>query len=121
MVNIVERNTIHLLHITDTGKSIRSRQDILDIILGHEYKNIAGIAIDKDCFHPDFFRLKTGMAGEILQMFVNYQTKVAIIGDLAKYTTISASLRDFIVESNRGNQIFFVSNIEEAFGYFSRS
>jgi len=37
---------------------------------------------------------------------------LAIIGDFAKYE--SKSLHDFIRESNKGNRIFFLSNIEDA-------
>ena len=46
--------------------------------------------------------------GEVLQKFVNYQTKVAIYGDYTKYT--SKPLKDFMYESNKGNNIFFCSN-----------
>jgi len=38
--------------------------------------------------------------------------KLAIVGDFSKYQ--SKSLQEFIGESNRGNRVFFVSNIEEA-------
>ena len=50
--------------------------------------------------------------GGDLQKFVNYQTKVAIYGDYTKYT--SKSLKDFMYESNKGNNIFFVATKEEA-------
>ena len=43
---------------------------------------------------------------------VNYDTKVAIYGDYSKYT--SKPLKDFIYESNEGNDFYFVSTKEEA-------
>ena len=58
--------------------------------------------------HPDFFRLHTGLAGEILQKFSTYGFKLAIVGDFSKYKSIS--LQDFIHESNQGNRVFFVEN-----------
>jgi hypothetical protein len=61
---------------------------------------------------PSFFDLKTGIAGEILQKFVNYNFKIAIIGDFSKYQ--SNVLKDFIYESNRQGEINFVTSIEEA-------
>ena len=54
----------------------------------------------------------SGLAGEILQKFVNYRLKVAIVGDYSRYT--SKPLHDFIRESNRGRDVFFVSTIEDA-------
>ena len=38
--------------------------------------------------------------------------KVAIVGDYSRYT--SKPLHDFIRESNRGRDVFFVSSIEDA-------
>ena len=60
----------------------------------------------------DFFILSSGLAGEVLQKFVNYGMKVAIVGDYSRYT--SKPLQDFIRESNRGKTVFFVSSESEA-------
>ena len=60
----------------------------------------------------DFFVLSTGVAGEILQKFTNYQVKLAIFGDYTKYT--SNPLLDFIYESNKGDHILFVATEDEA-------
>ncbi|WP_369800389.1 DUF4180 domain-containing protein [Xenorhabdus sp. KJ12.1] len=54
------------------------------MILSHECRNIAG------------FILKTEIAGEILQAFVNYRVKIAILRDITKCPHISTSLRDFV-------------------------
>ncbi len=51
------------------------------------------------------------MAGEILQKFINYHIRVAIYGDYSQYT--GKPLKDFIYESNNGNNFFFVSTKEE--------
>ena len=53
-----------------------------------------------------------GLAGEILQKFVNYQVKMAVYGDFSRYT--SKPLRDFIYESNQGEHFWFVPTREEA-------
>ena len=61
---------------------------------------------------PDFFDLKNGIAGEILQKFSTYRVRLAIVGDFSKYT--SKSLNDFIFESNKGKHINFVTSTIEA-------
>jgi hypothetical protein len=38
-----------------------------------------GLVIDEKDLSPDFFDLKTGLAGQVLQKFVNYRTKLAVI------------------------------------------
>lgn len=70
------------------------------------------IAINKEALAGDFFVLSTRIAGEILQKFVNYRFRLAIVGDFSGYT--SKPLKDFIYESNRGRDIFFVSSEEDA-------
>ena len=72
------------------------------------------LIIPKECFPPEFFRLSTGLAGEILQKWTNYQSQGAIYGDFTQETAASKPLRDFIKESNRGNTVFFVPAQQEA-------
>ena len=62
------------------------------------------IIIHKSLISEDFFDLKTRLAGDILQKFINYKVKIAIVGDFSMYT--SKSLKDFIYECNKGNDIF---------------
>ena len=80
-------------------------QSALDWIMTAKYE--AGtnlLAADKDAVTEDFFILSKGLAGEILQKFINYRAKIAIFGDFSKYT--SKPLQDFIYESNKGRDIF---------------
>ncbi|MGG1948193.1 DUF4180 domain-containing protein [Trinickia sp. NRRL B-1857] len=109
---LIERDSTRIVHITGSNARIETRQDALDAVFSHGHTDLAGIAIDQACLHPDFFELKTGVAGEILQMFVNYRTAVAIVGVFSHYE--SDSLRDFIVESNRGRHVFFAADIDDA-------
>lgn len=70
------------------------------------------IALNKSAIIEDFFILSSGLAGEILQKFVNYGIKFAIYGNYSKYT--SKPLQDFIYESNQGKDVFFVATEDEA-------
>jgi hypothetical protein len=44
---------------------------------------------------------------------VNYRLMFAIVGDVSTYVAASDALRDFVVECNRGREVFFVSDIAE--------
>lgn len=70
------------------------------------------IVVNKAQIGEDFFDLSTKLAGEILQKMINYQVKIAIVGDFSGYT--SKSLQDFIRECNRGQDIFFVPDEQQA-------
>jgi hypothetical protein len=92
---------------------IKDTQSALDLIASAQYETDCDkLIIDKSCVADDFFVLSTGIAGEILQKFINYRKKVAILGDYSEYT--SKALRDFIYESNNGNSIYFLQTIDEA-------
>jgi hypothetical protein len=82
----------------------------------HECQNIA---INKEAITEDFFKLSTGIAGEIAQKFVNYRHRLAIIGDFSGYT--SKSLRDYMYECNRGRHLYFVDSEEAAIEKLGRA
>ncbi|MFF2529808.1 DUF4180 domain-containing protein [Brevibacillus sp. NPDC058079] len=88
-------------------------QSALDLIATVHYEADSNlIIINKSLINESFFDLKTRLAGEILQKFINYRVKVAIVGDFSVYT--SKSLKDFIYESNNGKDIFFLPTEEQA-------
>lgn len=92
---------------------IKDVQSAIDFMMTVKYEtNCEKIALNKEAVVEDFFILSKGIAGEILQKFINYQVKFAIYGDFSKYT--SKPLKDFIYESNHGKDIFFVENEEQA-------
>lgn len=85
---------------------IASPQDAMDLIATARYETGCGaLILPKETLSEDFFRLSTGLAGEVLQKFVNYGMRVALVGDFSHYT--SKPLQDFIRESNRGKTVFF--------------
>ncbi len=110
---IIRNNGIAVAVIQSDEQIIIDTQSALDLIATIDYNDDCHrVAINKDAIIEDFFRLSSGIAGEILQKFVTYSKKIAIIGDFSKYT--SKPLRDFIYECNQGNSIFFVPDEQTA-------
>lgn len=102
-----------IVYVTSDDILILNTQSALDLIASISYTTYCNnIILDKKCVCEDFFDLSTGTAGEILQKFINYNIRIAIVGDYSHYT--SKHLHDFLYESNKGNHIFFTSSIEEA-------
>lgn len=101
-----------IAEITSDSETIRTTEDLLDILADAGYNGSTGLIVHSATLSNDFFDLRTGLAGEILQKFSNYRMKLAIIGD---FTDIkSKSLRDFIRESNTRGTINFVASPGEA-------
>lgn len=97
-----------IAELVEPGLTISNAGDMLDIIAEIGMNGCRNIMIYESDLHPDFFRLSTGIAGEILQKFSNYRARLAIVGDFTRYS--SKSLQDFIRECNRGNMVFFVDS-----------
>ncbi|MEI4830249.1 DUF4180 domain-containing protein [Bacillus sp. FJAT-53711] len=88
-------------------------QSALDLMATVQYEvGCNRIVINKALLSESFFNLKTRLAGEILQKFINYRVKVAIIGDFSAYS--SQSLKDFIYECNNGNDVFYLPTEQQA-------
>jgi hypothetical protein len=109
---IIEKGT-YIAVVSSDDVIINDVQSALDLIMTVKYDTGAErIVINKGAVAEEFFILSSGLAGEILQKFINYHVKFAVYGDYSKYT--SKPLRDFIYESNCRKDIFFVSTKDEA-------
>lgn len=92
---------------------IAHAEDGADLMANMYYQGFDGLILNAKNFSDDFFNLKTGLAGEILQKFSNHQMRLIIIGDFKEHK--SQSLNAFILESNKGKLVNFVQSIDEAF------
>ena len=107
--------------VIDGGENLfADAASTLDLIATIGYVHgAARIAAPRESVAPAFFRLATGLAGEVLQKFVNYHVKLALFGDFSIYQ--SGPLRDFMRESNAGRDIFFVPTEDEAVERLSKA
>ena len=88
---------------------LRSTEDGLELLGNLYYQGFDKIIIHEKNITPEFFDLRTKIAGEILQKFAQYQMPLIIVGDFSKYQ--SKSLNDFIFESNKSQQINFIKDL----------
>lgn len=114
-----EKNKIACAVVQSEGIVISDTQSAIDLLMTAKYEvGTQNIVIDKNLITEKFFILSSGLAGEILQKYINYGGRIAIFGDYTHYT--SKPLHDFIYESNRGNDVFFVSTKAEAVDMLTR-
>ena len=110
---IVTKNDISIAVIRSDEIILDCTQSALDLIATVGFCDGCDcVAVNKEAIAEDFFILSTGLAGDILQKFVNYAKKLAVIGDFSAYT--SEPLKDFMYESNKGNAVFFVPGEAQA-------
>lgn len=111
-------NDIKIAEVVSDEMIIQSPQDRLDLMGDIYYQGFDKVIIYEKDITPDFFDLKTKIAGEILQKFSNYRIGLAIVGNFSKYE--SHSMKDFIFESNKTRHVNFVETLEDALKNFSK-
>jgi hypothetical protein len=103
---------LRVLALPAEGPIIAGERDATDLI-GEAFSGQAGlVAIPLARLSPDFLALSTRLAGDVLQKFVTYGLRVAILGDVSRAVEASDSLRDFVRESNRGQWVWFLNDLE---------
>lgn len=112
-INLIKNNNVEIAYVSNSEIIIKDAQSALDFMMTVKYETwCSNIILNKSAICEEFFQLSTKLAGEILQKFINYHMKIAIIGDFSIYS--SKSLKDFIYESNKGKDIFFLKDKNEA-------
>lgn len=109
-------NGIKVAEVLSDQMVIRDAEDGMELLGNLYYQDFDKIIVHARNITPDFFDLKTGIAGEVLQKFSNYRVRLAIVGDFSGYE--SGSLNDFMFESNRHGQVSFVASTAVALDKF---
>ncbi|MDT3427726.1 hypothetical protein J2Z22_003302 [Paenibacillus forsythiae] len=111
-VIVDRRNDSKVAVISSDNLIIDSVNDALDLMVTARYHGCDKMLLRKESITEDFFELRTGLAGEILQKYINYNMIFAIVGDFGGYH--SKSLNDFIYECNQGTKVQFKRTEAEA-------
>ncbi len=117
-LNTSEVGKERVAEVLEDGIVIRSVRDALDLLATASYQEGATclMLFDKNVL-PEFFDLRTGVAGEILQKYTNHGMKIVLIGDFVSLE--SRSFRAFVLESNRGKQVAFVPDRAAALAHIA--
>src|ERR1700744_2738066 len=74
------------------GAQLHEERDALDLVGAGISAGATWVAIPVARLDPRFFRLRSGLAGAMLQKLVQYQRRVAIVGDISEYVAASTAL-----------------------------
>ena len=97
--------------LSDT-ENINSERDILDLMGFFGEVGVSLLLISEGVLDSDFFDLSTGLAGEISLKLSMYRVKTAIVADIKSVR--SQPFRDWAGECNRGSEIRFCADHDEA-------
>jgi Domain of unknown function (DUF4180) len=95
------------------GAKLRTDRDALDLVADVIHHGAEMILVPVERLDDGFFQLRTGVAGEIIQKFMNYRLRVVILGNISRHVDGSPTFRSFVYESNRGAHVWFMPNVDE--------
>jgi Domain of unknown function (DUF4180) len=110
---LTEVHGVAVLECAADGPNLQRESDAVDLIGDALGRGADLVAVPVERLTDEFFALSTGLAGAVTQKFVNYRLRLAIVGDISEYSANSGALRDFVRETNRGRQLWFVATQEE--------
>jgi hypothetical protein len=108
---VEERAGVQVLMCDPSGPRIATVDDALDLI-GATYLGAEMVAVPAARLDERFFSLSTRLAGEIMQKFVNYRLRLAIVGDITEHLETSPALQALVRESNKSDHIWFVPDLK---------
>ncbi|WP_340374201.1 DUF4180 domain-containing protein [Streptomyces sp. SS7] len=106
-------HTTRVLRCAPEGPALDGERAALDLIgdaMGHDAELVV---VPAERCGEEFFRLRSGVAGAVVQKFANYRLRLAVVGDISRHLADSSALRDFVYEANRGRQLWFVADEDE--------
>jgi Domain of unknown function (DUF4180) len=113
MADLVElRGGVPVLVRAADGPVVATEQDALDLV-GAALGQAEVVAVAADRLDDRFFALDSGLAGAVMQKFVNYRLRLVLAGDIARHLEASGALRALVAESNRGRHVWFVADLDE--------
>jgi hypothetical protein len=108
---VEERSGVQVLMCDPAGPKVATTQDALDLI-GAVFLGAEMVAVPVERLDEQFFSLGTRFAGEVMQKFVNYRLRLAVVGDISRHLEASSALRALVHESNRSDHIWFVPDVD---------
>ncbi|MGL4106678.1 DUF4180 domain-containing protein [Clostridium sp. LP20] len=108
---IVEKENKKYIMYEGDEKKISTEDDVIDIVSTSFEHDTGLIIINSKALSEDFFNLRTGLAGVMLQKFINYHIKFVILLDNKE--DLSLRFKELVGEANRGNEFRVVADIAE--------
>jgi len=107
------RHGVRVLLLPDDGPPIATETDATDVV-GEAYGGEAEVvAVPVTRLTPEFTRLASGVAGAIVQKFVNYRLRLVVVGSLDHLGESTGPVADWVREANRGRELWFVADLDE--------
>lgn len=107
-MHISGSDDFRIQHLDVEGEIICTDAQVSDLIGNAWADDASMIVLPVGRLDPSFFDLRSGFAGALTQKLVNYRLRLVILGDVSAAVEASVVFGDWVRESNRGLQVWFL-------------
>ncbi len=91
---------------------LTSEKDALELVSACLSSNIRNLVLHERSVSPDFFRLRTGLAGAALNKFQIYHIRMALV--VQDESLLEGRFGELVRESNKGNDFRVYDSVQAA-------
>lgn len=104
---------MRVLTVEPDTPTLRGEDDATELIGVAFDEDASVVVVPADRVVPEFFALRTGVAGEVVRKFAMYTIRLVVLGDITAHLEASESFAAFVREINRGRDIWFLAGQAE--------
>ncbi len=113
---IVKKENTRYLELFSCEIPVKTERDALELVALCGEHDINLLMIHSKALSEDFFKLKSGVAGAVLQKLINYSVKTALI--VPDQSGLGSRFRELMSEANKGSQYRVFGSTAEAEHWF---
>jgi len=107
-----ELGGVQVMMCAADGPALRGEADAIDLIGEASFRGASWVVLPVGRLDEDFFSLRTGLAGAVVQKFATYRMGLAVVGDVSAYVAASTALGGLVREGNRGRNLWFAPDAD---------
>jgi DNA-binding PadR family transcriptional regulator len=109
---VIEAPQGRYMEVLSRPEPIRSEQDALDLVALCGEHDTNRLMLHAEALSEEFFRLRTGVAGAVLQKLINYSVRTAVV--VPDPAAMRGKFSDMAAEAGRGRQFRVFDSRQEA-------
>lgn len=110
--NIITKENGRYLDCTPFKGLLSSEKDAIELVSACFSNDIGSLLLQESSVSPDFFNLRTGLAGAVLNKFQIYNIKIALI--IQDMGLLEGRFGEMVMESNKGNEFRVYDSVQAA-------
>ena len=96
-----------IAELDPAGPRLSTEADAVDLIGQYYGQDVDTVVIPITRVAPEFWQLKTRIAGLFIQKLLQYGMRPAFVGDISAEIAASEALRDYVRECSRRRDVLF--------------